>query len=225
MVKVFNVYTRLTPKGPEQWGLETSGTKRKALRVAAGRIVEEKLIALGALGPSIASWTRSGFKCEDGGWFFDEKSGGFHVTHPDFLDAPDYLVFSEPGDLTQAVEDLERTLVPAAMRCGVPSDTVRSWLSAQDLHEQYLVATANHPVFALAISEQAINSGWELFGRSPDLPESTPSAVPLDWVRWLSSCFAPVQIHDAQRALGGGVASQLANSIPVPQGAPASFYI
>lgn len=225
MVSVFSVYTRHTTKGVEQWGLETSGTRRRALRIAAGKILEDKQIALGALGPSIASWTRTGFKCEDGGRFFDEKSCGFHESHPDFLDAADYVAFSEPGDLTQAVVDLERVLVPAASRCGVPADAVRRWLSAQDQHEQYLVAPPSHPVFTLAICEQAINSGWALFGRTPDHPESAPSAVPLDWVQWLSSSFAAIQIHEAQRALGGGIASQLAKPIPAPQGAPASYYI
>ncbi len=225
MVKVFNVYARQTANGVEQWGLETSGAKRQAIHVKAGRVVDDRLIALGAIGQQIGSWARSGFKCSEVACFFDEATGVFDATHPDFRADPAYLVFSEPVDVERAVADLETLLARAAVQAGVPQDYLRKWLSRQDLHAQYLVATAEHPVFALAVSEQAINSGWELFGRYPGLPERPPSAAPLEWVQWLSSSFAEPQIHEAHKALGGGVAMLLANQSPVAIGAPASHYL
>jgi hypothetical protein len=125
--------------------------------------------------------------------YFNVRSGGFTVIHPD-LDwkGVNWLLAAVPrttfGEAAGQVADRVSTLGADLI---LPEE-IGAWLARQQMNAVHLVAFDDHPAWSLAIAQLAHEQGW-LLRASPDqkaaCPDVPPSLSPREWTTWLSTAF------------------------------------
>jgi hypothetical protein len=159
-------------------------------RTCASRVTEADLPTAVSM---LAGKLKQGYRRSPQRMYFNPRSGGFTLIHPD-LDwkGVNWLLAAVPRSTFEEAADQVGELVSTLGADLILPEEVSAWRTRQQLNAIHLVAFDDHPAWSLALAQLAHEQGWLLRASSnqkaacPDVP---PSLSPREWTAWLSTAF------------------------------------
>ncbi len=123
--------------------------------------------------------------------YFNPRAQQFTRVHPDVdWKGEKWLLAATPGNVIAASEQVAQRVATLSAQL-IVAEEVEAWRKQQQFNATHLVAFADHPAWALALAQFALECGWGLRS-TPDLgpcPDMPPSMAPLQWQAWLVPSF------------------------------------
>lgn len=188
-------------------GTGSAGGKVKIIECRSGKVTIRTTDEAGAASELVAL-IRKNFRQVASNWYFDAERGDFEPLHPDFQSVQkageQYVLYadvSEHGEVDQAVALVDQFVSELKLR-NMPRHVLRDQLREMDKADAYLIASNDHPLWAIAIAELAHRNQWMLTGSRPDMPTRPPSVDSIGWALWLDTFFAQETSRDVLAQLG-----------------------
>ena len=209
-----------------QFGLGQAGEDFGVVEHSKGILCPRVVSTMAGLSLT-ASKLKAGYTKTSGRRYFHSSTGAFSYVHEELgRDGQEWLLAATPPNMAEGIEAIASS-ASVAVPAAIYPEEIDLWRQRQAENSTYLIAHADHCLWALVLAEQALSLGWPLRAapKHPGLPDAPPSIAPTEWAQWLSKSFSGTKIRECQVALGRTFDHVITSGMPTSDEDNLSAYI